>query len=240
MDRVYRCFIVDDNELDQLSLRSQIRRYPFLSIAGVFDSAEKALAVKRSEHPDVLFLDIDLPECNGLDLRRQLGHIPACVFVTSYPEYAVESFDVATLDFLVKPMRTERFAQAMTRLQAFLTLQAKASLLDHTLGSEAIYIKDGTEHVKLVMHELLYLEALKDYTCIVTQFKRHYVLTALGNLLKEPLFQSFVRVHRSYAVQKHYVDKVTSKEVWVQEHSLPIGRTYKDVVASLVKANLPS
>jgi DNA-binding LytR/AlgR family response regulator len=238
MVRVYRCFIVDDNELDQLSLRSQIRRYPFLSIAGVFDSAEKALAVDPSEHPDVLFLDIDLPESNGLDLRRKLDHIPACIFVTSYPEYAAEGFDVSAIDFMVKPLRTERFALAMMRLQSFFTLQTKATLLDHTLGGDTIYIKDGTDHVKLQLHEVLYLEALKDYTCIVTEGKKHYVLTALGNLLKEPTFKNFVRVHRSYAVQKHYVRKMSSKEIWVQDYALPIGRSYKEVVTSLINESL--
>lgn len=239
MERVYRCFIVDDNELDRLSLQSHIKRHSFLHISGVFDSAEKALMQIQAEPPDVVFLDIDLPESNGIDLRKQLDHIPACIFVTSFPEYAAEAFDVSAVDFMVKPLRTARFAQSMLRLESFLTLCQKAKLLDHTLGGDCIYIKDGIDHVKLRLHEVLYLEALKDYTCIVTGGKKHYVLTALGNLLKEPLFQTFIRIHRSYAVQRHYVDKVTSKEVWVQGHALPIGRSYKEVIASLVNENLP-
>lgn len=240
MDRVYRCFIVDDNELDRLSLQSQIKRHPFLAIAGVFDSAEKALAVDPADHPEVLFLDIDLTESNGLDLRRQFAHIPACIFVTAYPEYAAEGFDVSAIDFVVKPLRTDRFALAMMRLQSFFTLHAKATLLDHTLGADTIYIKDGTAQVKLRLHEVLYLEALKDYTCLVTQGKKHYVLTALGNLLKEPSFQTFLRIHRSYAVQKHFVNKVTGKEVWVHKHALPIGRSYKEAVTALLNENLQS
>ncbi|HMH22281.1 MAG TPA: LytTR family DNA-binding domain-containing protein [Puia sp.] len=234
LTKKYTCIILDDNELDRLTVVSHARRVPFLHIAGVFESSAKALEFTQKTPPDVLFLDIDMPGISGLDLRKQLEHIPACIFITSYPEYALESFEAAALDFLVKPLRSERFEKAMGRLKDYLEIRHKAELLDYTLGEDTLFIKDGHNHIKLQLHDIIYLEALKDYTGIITPQKKYCVLTPLGNLLKEKAFQSFIRIHRSYAVQKHFIHKITPKEVMVNNLLLPIGRTYKETLDKLL------
>lgn len=230
----YTCIVVDDNELDRLTLASYLHRYPFIRVMGNFESAAEALTfIQNGELPDVLFLDIDMPGMNGLDLRKQLIQIPACIFVTSHPEFAVEGFETAALDFIVKPLKSERFTKAMERLERFLEVHHKAELLDFTLGEDTLFIKDGHNHIKLQLHEIIYLEALKDYTGIVTNKKKYCVLTSLGNLLKEKAFSTFIRIHRSYAIQKHFIRKITSKEVLVNDVLLPIGRTYKDLLENI-------
>ena len=234
LSKKHSCIIVDDNEIDRLAVVSHARRVSFLHIAGVFESSAKALEFAQKSPPDVLFLDIDMPGINGLDLRKQLEQIPACIFITSYPEYALESFEAAALDFLVKPMRSGRFEKCMERLKDFLEIRHKAELLDYTLGEDTLFIKDGHDHIKLQLHDIIYLEALKDYTGIVTPQKKYCVLTPLGNLLKEKSFKSFIRIHRSYAVQKHFIHKITPKEVMVNNLLLPIGRTYKDSLDQLL------
>ena len=230
----YSCIIVDDNEIDRLTVTSFVRRYPFIRITGIFESAGKALEFAKTSTPDILFLDIDMPEINGLDLRKQLEQVPACIFITSHPEYALEGFETSALDFLVKPLRSERFEKAMERIQHFLEIHYKAELLDYTLGEDTLFIKDGHTHIKLQLHEIIYLEALKDYTGIITRQKKYCVLAPLGNLLKEKSFQSFIRIHRSYAVQKHFISKVTPREVMINDMLLPIGRSYKETVEKLV------
>ncbi len=231
----YTCVIVDDNELDRLTVVSYVRRYPFLYAAGIFESAEQALAyIQKNEPPDVLFLDIDMPGMNGLELRKQLSQIPACIFVTSHPEFALEGFETAALDYIVKPLKADRFAKAMERLEQFLEVHHKAELLDYTLGEDTLFIKDGHQHIKLRLHEIIYLEALKDYTGIVTDKKKYCVLTPLGNLLKEKAFQTFIRIHRSYAIQKHYIKQISSREVLVNDKLLPVGRSYKESVERLL------
>src|SRR5450432_2252419 len=167
--KTYTCIIVDDNELDRLTMVSYVRRCVFIHIGGVFESAALALAsLQKMDPPDILFLDIDMPGMSGLDLRRQLQQIPACIFVTSHPEFALESFETAALDFLVKPLKADRFARTMQRLEHFLEIHFKAELLDYTLGEDTLFIKDGHNHIKLKLHEIIYLEALKDYTGIIT------------------------------------------------------------------------
>jgi DNA-binding LytR/AlgR family response regulator len=230
----FRCFIVDDNQIDRLNSASFVRKFSFLKIAGLFDHAGEALEAAEKNPPDVLFLDIDMPEISGLELRSQLSKVPACIFITAYPEYAVQSFDVNALDFLIKPLNYERFEVSMDRLQYYLDIHSKSAWMDHTLNEESLFIKDGHEHVKIQFYDIIYLEALKDYTGIITKDRKYCVLTPLGNLLKGKAFQSFIRIHRSYAVQKHFIRKVTPKAVMVNQVLLPVGRSYKAALDSLL------
>jgi two-component system LytT family response regulator len=231
----YSCVIVDDNELDRLAVLSYVRRYPFIRVEGVFESAAMSIEfVQKNEPPDILFLDIDMPGMNGLELRKKLQKIPACIFVTSHPEFALESFEMAALDYLVKPLKADRFEKTMQRLEHFLEIHFKAELLDYTLGEDTLFIKDGHNHIKLKLHEIIYLEALKDYTGIITSKKKYCVLTPLGNLLKEKAFQTFIRIHRSYAIQKHFIKEISSKEVMVNDMLLPVGRSYRETVEKLL------
>ncbi len=233
MNKKIGCMVVDDDTIDRLTTVSFLNDYPFIEILGAFESPLTALAAAQQQNPDVLFLDIDMPEMSGLQLRKQLLHVPACIFITSYPDYALEGFDMAALDFLVKPFTAERFAKMMERLQQHALIRQKADLLEHTLGADTIFIKDGTEQIKLQLHDIIYLEALKDYTGIVTAKKKYAVLSPLGSLIKEKSFGSFIRIHRSYAIQKHFIKKISSGEVLVNDIVLPVGRSFKDALKGL-------
>jgi two-component system, LytTR family, response regulator len=229
----YNCIIVDDDEIDRLTTLSFARRYPFLNITGVYASA--AAATDRSEEEvAVMLLDIDMPGISGLEFRRRIGNVPACIFITAHTEYAVEGFELEALDFLVKPLDGKRFEMAMKRLEAYLDTRRKAELFEYSLGGDVLYIKDGHEQVKIKLHEVLYLEALKDYTSIVTTVRKYCVLSTIGNLLKEEGFRSFVRVHRSFAVQKHAIGRLTSQEVVVGDVALPVGRSYRDSLEDII------
>ncbi|MBO9658149.1 MAG: response regulator transcription factor [Chitinophagaceae bacterium] len=232
MPRSYRCIIVDDDEIDRLTTLSFARQFSFLDIS-IFASATEALPLIEQSLPDIAFLDVDMPGMTGLELRRLFQQIPACVFITAYPDYAIESFELAALDFLVKPVKAERFRKTIDRIREFLEIKHKANLLDHTLGAETIFIKDGHKQVKLNLHEIVYLEALKDYTSIVTTSGKYCVLSSIGNLLKEPGFSSFIRIHRSYAVQKNFIEKIGSNEITAMNIQLPVGRIYKEMLAGL-------
>jgi two-component system LytT family response regulator len=233
MSRIYNCIIADDHEIDRLSVAAAVKRHPFMQVSGMYSSAEDALASVNKTLPDIAFFDIDMPGISGLQLRKQLVDIPVCVFITSYPDYAVDSFELAALDFIVKPLKADRFAITAERIKTYLEIKHKAVLLDVTLGADTIFIKQGHEQVKLSLHEVIYLEALKDYTIIVTAQKKYSVLTSLGNLLKEKPFEQFIRIHRSYAVQKHFIERIKAQEITVNNIVLPVGRNYKEAVSKL-------
>jgi two-component system, LytTR family, response regulator len=227
------CIVVDDDEVDGLTTLSFLEAYPFMEVTGSFDSPETALAFAQKKTPDVLFLDIDMPGMNGFQLREQLFHIPVCVFITSYPDYALDAFESAALDFLVKPFLHDRFNKTIVRIKEYLTIREKSELLNHTLGADTIFIKDGHSHIKLQLHEIIYFEALNNYTSIVTTSRKYAVLSTMGNLLKEKAFSSFIRIHRSYAVQKHFIRKISSGEMLVDEIVLPVGRSYSEEIKKI-------
>jgi two-component system, LytTR family, response regulator len=229
----YHAIVIDDDEVDRLTTVAFARKYPFLHIAGVYASADEALKVIDKSQVQVLLLDIDMPGINGLEFRRLMRDIPACIFITSYPDYAVESFELAALDFLVKPVKADRFAHAMARLQNYLDIKQKAALFECSLGGDTVFIKDGHEQIKIKLHEIVYLEAMKDYTRVVTMGRKYCVLSSLGNLLHEAAFSTFIRIHRSYAVQKHFINKITAQQVFIDKIALPVGRSYKDGLEAL-------
>ncbi|KRD11069.1 LytTR family transcriptional regulator [Flavobacterium sp. Root901] len=225
----YSCIIIDDDEIDRLTVLSFAKKFPILDILGVFDSAEDALPFIEEKKVDILFLDIDMPDLNGIEFRKQALEIPVCVFITAHPEHAVESFQIETLDFIVKPLKLDRFTQTVNRIEEFMEIKLKASLFEASIGGDTIYIKEGHDQTKVKLHEILYLEALKDYTLIITDKKRHCVLSSIGNLLKEDHFQSFIRIHRSFAVQKQFIQKMNSTEIILNNNvTIPVGRSYKE------------
>ena len=229
MMKKYTCIIVDDDEIDRLTVLSFAKKFPILNILGVFESADDALPILEKEKIDILFLDIDMPGLNGIEFRKNALQIPVCVFITAHPEHAVESFQIETLDFIVKPLKLDRFSQTMSRIEEFMEIKLKALLFEASIGGDTIYIKEGHEQTKVKLHEILYLEALKDYTLVITDKKRHCVLSSIGNLLKEDHFQSFIRIHRSFAVQKQFIQKINSTEILLNNNiTIPVGRSYKD------------
>lgn len=228
------CIVIDDDEIDQLMIVSFVKRFSHLELKGVFSDAATAFLFCQENRVDVLFLDIDMHGMSGLELRKRLAAIPICVFVTAHPEHAVESFELETLDYIVKPLKFNRFLKTIERIDEFAQIKTKAFLYDSNIGGDSIYIKEGHEKTKVSLHEILYLEALKDYTLLVTTQKRHCVFSGLGALLKEGHFQSFVRIHRSFAVPKLSIAKMNSNEVTlVSAIVLPIGRSYRDTINAL-------
>ncbi|MFH6992090.1 LytR/AlgR family response regulator transcription factor [Flavobacterium sp. FlaQc-48] len=229
MTNKYTCIIIDDDEIDRLTVLSFAKKFPVLDILGVFESAEEALPFIEKEKVDILFLDIDMPGLSGIEFRKKALEIPVCIFITAHPEHAVESFEIETLDFIVKPLKLDRFTQTVSRIEEFMEIKLKASLFEASIGGDTIYIKEGHEQTKVKLHEILYLEALKDYTLVITDKKRHCVLSSIGNLLKEEHFQSFIRIHRSFAVQKQFIQKINSTEIILNNNiTIPVGRSYKE------------
>jgi DNA-binding LytR/AlgR family response regulator len=231
----FRCIIVDDDEMDKLLVVSYAKRFSGLHIVGVFETAERALQFLETHTIDVAFLDIEMPGKSGLELRKKALEIPVCVFISSHTESAAETFELQTLDFIVKPFKFPRFEQTIKRIEEFIEVKTKASLFEASIGGDVVFIKSGHEQIKVKLHEILYLEALKNYTVLVTEHKRHCVLSNLGELLADEKFQSFLRIHRSYAVQKQFIQKITSQEIELKNgFKIPIGRSFKEVINNLV------
>ena len=224
-----RCIIVEDQEIDLLMLQHLVKQQDILELVAAVDSAENAKAL-INDTVDLLFLDIDLPDISGIEMRKMYQHVPACIFISSHPEYAVETFELDTLDFISKPLKKERFDYSVNKLADFFSMKEKSEYFDILTGSQFLNIKEGHETVQIKISDIIYLEALKDYTRLITAQKKHCVLSSIGQILKDRHFSTFVRIHKSYAVPKHLITRKNSYEVMISHNniSLPIGRAFKE------------
>lgn len=210
-------------------LQHLVKQQDILELVAAVDSAENAKAL-INDTVDLLFLDIDLPDCSGIEMRKIYQHVPACIFISSHPEYAVETFELDTLDFISKPLKKERFDYSVNKLADFFSMKEKSEYFDILTGSQFLNIKEGHETVQIKISDIIYLEGLKDYTRLITAQKKHCVLSSIGQILKDRHFSTFVRIHKSYAVPKHLITRKNSYEVMISHNniSLPIGRAFKE------------
>ncbi len=235
METKVKCVIIDDNEIDRLMILHLLRSYPEAEVLGVFEEVKTAISSDIIQLADVLFLDVDMPGMNGLEARRILIDVPICVFVTAHPEYAAESFELETLDYLVKPLCTDRFAVTMGRIHEYMNIRSKLSMIETSQNEDTIQVKDGFKVSNIHLGNIIYLNAFQNYTAIITEEEKQFVRSTLGNLLKVKEFKLFHRIHKSYAVQKKFVRSISSHEILLLNGELlPVGRTYKEDVRMLV------
>lgn len=224
--------VVEDNRIDELSLLAHAQKHSQLShkaTARSYNDAQKAVAEYK---PHLIFLDIDIPMGSGLDVARFLKNNDIMiVFVTSHSEYALEGFDLNALDYLVKPLSPERFEETWRRIEYFWQMKQKALCYEAALEKEELIIKVGyNNRIKLMLSEILYLEAMQDYTKVVTTDKKHLVNIPLSGFMKQLPEGRFFRIHRSYAVPVDGIKEVGSNNLICNKISFPIGKTYRTIL----------
>ncbi len=230
-----RYLVVDDDELDRLAVLNETSKYPFLQRIAVCSSAGEAMDYIDRFKPDLVFSDIEMPGTNGLEMMRSLyGKIPAPVFITSHPEYALESFDLEIFDYLLKPLSAERFERCMTRVQDFFRLRKMVMNIDNQHGdTEYIMVKQGYERYRLHHTDILYLEAMKDYTKIITRSGQHIlVLETLSSMIRQLPGDKFMRTHRSYAVNREHINAVSHNRISILGQEIPVGKSFKHIISS--------
>lgn len=226
--------IVEDIPLDELMLRSLLQSYPYLRHIASATGANDAATMIASTHPDLVFLDIDMPDGNGIDiLRKMKSLIPMAVFTTSHGEYALEGFELSAIDYLIKPITEERLKTTVKRIEEYYEMKNKASLYDVMFEKEIITIKEGYTKIQLLLSDIRYLEAMQDYTKVVTAHKKYMVNMPLSNFMAQLPEDKFIRLHRSYAVLKNNIKELRPREVVCKDVTLPIGRTYRETVAKI-------
>lgn len=225
------CAVLDDDLLDRLAVLKALRPHAGLRCLGQFETLA-ALQAELPTLPDVLFLDIDLGVANGFAYFKTLPAPPLTVFVTSHPEYALESIEVAAFDYIVKPLTDERFARTAARLLDYQLLCHKATLYELHVGAEYLNIREGHRTSRVPVQDIVYLEALDNYTRIHTAQRRYLTQTNLRSFCEQLPPARFVRIHRTYAVAVAQVRQLGSADVLVGGTVLPVGRTYRQQVAA--------
>lgn len=218
------CAIVDDEPLALGLLESYVDKTPFLELAGKYSSAVQAMKELPGKHVDLLFLDIQMPELNGLEFSRMIDSSTRIVFTTAFGQYAIDGYKVNALDYLLKPISYVDFLQAANKaLQWFELLQQPKEEI------QSIFIKSDYKLVQIELNKILYIEGLKDYIKIYEEDSPKPILSLMSMKAMEDLLPSsrFMRVHRSYIVQKDKIRIIDRGRIVFGKNYIPVSDSYK-------------
>ena len=227
------CAIIDDEPLAVSLLESYVMKTPFLTLKGKYNSAILALPELNANPVDLLFLDIQMPELSGMEFSRMLSGDTRIVFTTAFEQYALDSYKVNALDYLLKPISYPDFLQsAQKALQWVEMFQNRQSGNTESAKSEpeSIFIKTERRLIQIDLGKILYIEGLKDYVKIYIEGQIHPVLSLMTMKAMEDLLppSRFVRVHRSFIVQPEKIKVIERNRIVFGKEYIPISDNYKD------------
>jgi two-component system, LytTR family, response regulator len=231
------CLIVDDEPLARNLLREYVSKLSFLDLRGTCANAMEALDRIRKGDIDLVFLDIQMPEITGISFLKSLQKRPMVIFTTAYSEYALESYELDVVDYLLKPITFERFMKAVDKVSQRIT--AATPNADHEtntpeISGDFLFVKDGSKLVKIRWKDILYIEGLKDYVTIHTREQKIVTLLRLKALETQLPNDKFFRIHNSFIVSLEGIDVIHKNDVQVGKSMLPISETYKKAFREFV------
>ena len=234
-----RCLVVDDDPLSVQVVLNCINNTPFLVSAGSHTSPVAAAESLRTQPVDVLFLDVEMPLMSGLDLLRTLQHPPLVVLITSSKDYAVQAFEHAVVDYLVKPVSYARFLQAAQKVLEAATAAPAPTAdgpIQPTDDPNFTFVKIDNKLVRVAYDEVRYVEALGDYVHIVTGTSKLIVYSTMKAVEEKFPASRFVRVHRSFIVNVNRIQALEDNSLIVETKHIPVGQTYlREVMLRLNK-----
>ncbi len=234
MNQVFNCLIVDDEPLAINVIKGYIEQVPQLTLVTTCPDAIQAFQVISQQQIDLVFLDIEMPGINGIDFIKSLAQPPAIILTTAYREYAIESYEIDVVDYLLKPISFTRFFKAINKYLKLVTDTAPNSSSSINKQSGSIYVYSNKKNVKVNFDDILYIESIKDYVKIHTKNKSIIskdTITRYESLLPN----SFFRVHRSYIINSTKISAFTQHDIEIGEKEIPIGISYKKKVVELLK-----
>jgi len=229
----YKCLIVDDEELARNLIKRHLSQLEEFEVVGICGSAIEASRILQRDRVDLMFLDIEMPVLKGTELIRNLNSRPDVIFTTAYRDYAVEGFELNAVDYLLKPIVFGRFFKA---IEKFLSLRAAklptVTAEPESIRMESIFIRKNRKQVKVYLDDILYIDSLKDYIQIHLAEEKHVIKQGITAFERE-LDDRFIRVHRSYIVNREKVTAFTRNDIEIGKVEIPVGESYKEVLDRL-------
>jgi DNA-binding LytR/AlgR family response regulator len=221
------CLIVDDEPIARDIIRTYCGHLPYLRVAGACGSALEAKTVMMHQKVDIVFLDINMPVMDGISFLKTLKTPPQIIFTTAYKEYAVDAFDLAACDYLLKPFSLERFMVAVDK--AMEKMQPTGSPTDiETKEHDFLFLKAEGKIYKIMHDDLLYAEANGNYTKVRTVQQTLLPAMTFSNFEDLVPRSKFLRVHRSFIINKAKIDHIEGNRVFIQNTEIPIGSNYRE------------
>lgn len=218
-----RCIAIDDEPPALDILRTYIQGTPGVELIEAFDDALSAGEFLRKNQVDLVFLDINMPDINGIDLARSLEHPPMIIFTTAYRKFAVEGFELNAVDYLLKPISPDRFRQAVQKAVEYQQYRQTK----HQSELEHLFVHSEYRMIKIPLHKIAYIESLEDYVRIhLTDDKPVMSLIPLKRVLERLPDDRFFRIHRSYIVAMDQVKAIQNRKALVMDTELPVSDSY--------------
>ncbi len=229
-----RTLIVDDEPLALQVLENHINQLPNLELVAKCKNAIEANKILTEEKIDLICLDIKMPQITGIDFLKSLKNPPCVIFTTAYDKYAIESYDLAAVDYLLKPISFDRFFKAINKVSEFLNSKHE-SLAD----DDYFYVKADKKLIKIKYDDIIYIEGLKDYVIIRKENSRVITLQTMKSLDEKLPAKQFIRVHRSFIINIDKINSIMGNMIEVKEKGkeklIPIGKNYKEELMKVIE-----
>ena len=232
-----KCLIVDDEPLAGEVIESYIERVDSLELVATCTNALQAFDILKKEKVELIFLDIQMPKLTGIEFLKAINPCPKIIFTTAYREYAVESYELNVVDYLLKPIAFDRFLMAVNKV-----FNGKEEHDETTIDVKDeepyLFLKADRKMVKVFLKEILYIESLKDYVRIKTKDGKEVISLQKISYLEQKLPEDcFIRIHRSYIIPVQKVEAFSATQIEIQGKEIPIGRNYKSEVLKVLESN---
>jgi DNA-binding LytR/AlgR family response regulator len=224
-----RTVLLEDNKKDLQHLVNELKEISFIDVIGSFSNPVEAIEFISKNKTDLIISDIEMPGVNGIAAIKMLSEPPLVIFISSYPKYAVESFEVKPLHYLVKPFSKENLLKATYR--ALETIKTKSTFPD-----DFMFVYTDKVYEKVSYSDILYIQAEQNFVKIHTTQKPYMVLVSISGFLKQLPAGQFLRVHKSYAVNIQNISSYTHQDIFLNKATIPIGEAYKEQTINFLSA----
>jgi DNA-binding LytR/AlgR family response regulator len=232
--------IVDDEPLARDGMELNCNQVPYLNHLGSFGNAIQANGFLNQNKVDLMYLDIEMPGISGLDFIKTLVHKPQIILTTAYPQYALESYELEVADYLVKPIRLERFLKSVNKVHEYINMiNAPTSIIDN-YEETFMYIKSDRQYIKVYYENILFIKGMKDYVLIQTTTDKYMTAMNIKTILAQLPKDLFARISKSYIVQIKHINKIGTDSLFLSgDIELSIGPAFKeDFINKYVLTNL--
>lgn len=221
------CLIIDDNAMARTALRHLVSDIDTLELQAEYEDALSALKYLQQQAVDLLFLDVEMPNLNGLEFLRLIPYSPLVILVTSKRDYAVEAFDLQVVDYLVKPISLARLLSAVRRAEEIHQQRNRPISPAPSPDEEHLFFKANNSLIRIQMNEILFFQAMGDYVTLNTKEKRYTLYTKMKTIEDRLPGNRFIRTHRSYIVAIGKIDNIEDNSIQIGRNLIPISDSYR-------------
>lgn len=226
-----KCVITDDEPMARKGIKGYVEKVDFLELVGVCEDAVSLNSLLREQAVDLLFLDIEMPYINGLELLQSISNPPKVIFTTAYEQYAIKGFELEAVDYLLKPISFERFLKSVNRVYELFRQTAPAPAADH------LFIKTDDKLVKVSINDIVYIEAMENYVNIYTAQTRYITHATLKSVLECITDPGFIQTHKSFVINAAKITSIEGNLIELGKYQVPVSRSMKDGVMEKILKN---